>query len=287
MKRIHLFEFEDLPWFPNWIRECMTLYIETLHRTVDTASAILPLVQRGLAHSESKAVIDLCSGAGGPMLEVIRRLRESSTEHSVQLTLTDLYPNARAGADLKKKGCEWARYHGESIDASNVPQNLNGMRTMICSLHHMRPEIATKILADAALKKQPFLAFEISDNSSPLWLWWLAIPIGFLLSLFLTPRVRPLTLRQIFFTYVIPVIPFFLAWDGAVSNARTYTQEDLQQLLHRQVHPDYEWETGSVKNPSLPGSMLYLLGVPSTKRSSERNVDFGDSPVGGTHPCNS
>ena len=62
MKRIHLFEFEDFHWFPNWIRECMTRYIQVLHRLLDTATAIAPLVERGLAMAPNQTVIDLCSG---------------------------------------------------------------------------------------------------------------------------------------------------------------------------------------------------------------------------------
>ncbi len=51
------------------------------------------------------------------------------------------------------------------------------------------------------------------------------------MALLITPFVRPLTLEQIIFTYLIPIIPFFFAWDGAVSNARTYTIEDMDILL--------------------------------------------------------
>lgn len=37
MKRIHLFEFEDQAWFPNWIRVLMTRYIMAFHRLIGTA----------------------------------------------------------------------------------------------------------------------------------------------------------------------------------------------------------------------------------------------------------
>jgi len=32
MKRIHLFEFEDFSWFPNWLRVRMTRLIVVMHR---------------------------------------------------------------------------------------------------------------------------------------------------------------------------------------------------------------------------------------------------------------
>ena len=43
MKRIHLFEFEDLPWFPNWLRTCMTRYIVTIHRLLGSAGELAAL----------------------------------------------------------------------------------------------------------------------------------------------------------------------------------------------------------------------------------------------------
>ncbi|MDQ3100184.1 MAG: hypothetical protein M3R08_02245 [Bacteroidota bacterium] len=80
-------------------------------------------------------------------------------------------------------------------------------------------------------KEQPICIYEISDNGFPIFLWWIAIPLNFIMALLITPFVRPLTLEQIIFTYLIPIIPFFFAWDGAVSNARTYTIEDMDILL--------------------------------------------------------
>ncbi len=89
-----------------------------------------------------------------------------------------------------------------------------------------------------------------------------AIPIGFLLSLVMTLCVRPLNIKQLFWTYVIPVLPCLLAWDGAVSNARTYSKEDLEELLAEFPSEEYEWEIGRVKPRGLPIPMLYILGLP-------------------------
>ena len=262
MKRIHLFEFEDLPRFPDWIRRCMTAYLQSLHRTLGTASTIGPLVSRGLKVSNNR-VVDLCSGAGGPMIEVVERLRSQPEHSGLSLVLTDLYPNGEAAERISSsRNNNWIRYEMTPVDAAKVPSELGGLRTMICSLHHMRPEVAAKILQDAAEKKQSLLVFELSDNSLPLWLWWTSIPIGFLLSLVMTLRVRPLTTRQFVFTYCIPIIPLFLSWDAAVSNARTYTKADIQELLSQFKSIGFDWEIGTVKAPGLPMAMLYILGLP-------------------------
>ncbi len=81
----------------------------------------------------------------------------------------------------------------------------------------------------------------------------------FLLAFFLTPFARPLTWRQLVFTYLLPVIPLCFAWDGAVSNARTYTLEDLDHLLAGLETDDYKWEKGRITGKA---RKLYLLGLP-------------------------
>jgi len=101
---------------------------------------------------------------------------------------------------------------------------------------------------------------EISDNSYPKALWWMAIPFNFLTCLFITPLVKPLTWQQLVFTYLIPVIPLCFAWDGAVSNARTYTLDDMDVLLEGLHSKSYRWEKGTIHGRS---KMLYLLGLPN------------------------
>lgn len=259
MKRMQLFEVEDFQWFPNFFRQCMTAYLNTLHRLFRTPEALAPLLLRQLQKHKTHHIIDLCSGGGGAMPTVVKRLREQHQE-PIELTLTDLYPNREVAKAIHESGQTWLRYELNPVDAGQVDQGRQGVRTMICSFHHMPPPVAKKILADAFQKRQPLCIFEISDNSSPKALWWTAFPIGILLVLFVTPWVRPFTFKQFFFTYIVPVLPICIAWDGAASNARTYTEGDLREMLQDLTAPDYSWEIGTVRPQNTPGPMLYLLG---------------------------
>ncbi|RVU40735.1 hypothetical protein EA187_19730 [Lujinxingia sediminis] len=251
-----------MAWLPGWLRECMTLYVAVMHRILGSRAVLAPLVGRALEASSRPKVIDLCSGGGGPMPGVMEELREQGRD-DVELVLTDLYPNALAARQLTDEA-QGVRYEQRSIDATAVPEELGGVRTIVCGLHHMRPTQARAILEDAWQKRQPFVAFELSDNSAPIALWWTAIPFGLLMTLLFTPLVRPLTLRQLVFTYLIPVLPVLIAWDGAVSNVRTYTEEDLRELLSGAQSEDYRWEIGTASSARGPGKMLYVLGLPET-----------------------
>ncbi|WP_040400301.1 DUF2798 domain-containing protein [Cecembia lonarensis] len=260
MKRLHLFEFEDFPWFPNWIRALMTNYIQSFHKILQTDKLLLPLVKKGLLYSDTDQIIDLCSGSGGPMIEVFKSLKREGRFSNLQMKLTDLYPNQKAIAYLQEEEIKGLSYQNKPQDVTRLNPKTKGLRTLVSGMHHMRPEMARKVLHQAQSSQQPILVFEISDNSAPTFLWWLAIPVAFLISLFVTPFVRPLTWKQLVFTYLVPIVPLFIAWDGAVSNVRTYTLEDMVKLTDGLSDDHYQWEMGKIKGKG--GNKLYLLGKP-------------------------
>ncbi len=260
MKRIHLFEFEDLPWFPDWIRDLMTRYIMAFHRILGTAGHLRELTEKGLSHAEVPVILDLCSGSGGPMIDVVNSLKSTGAFPELKLILSDLYPNRKAAERIEGQRDNGINYLTTPMDATNVPAEIIGLRTMVSSLHHMKPGVAKDILKNASESMQPILVFEISDNSTPVVLWWLAIPFAFLATLFITPMVRPMTWQQLVFTYLIPILPLFIAWDGAVSNVRTYTLEDMDILTKELKSEGYYWEKGKIKGKG--GDKLYLIGMP-------------------------
>lgn len=256
---MQLFEFEDYAWFPNFLRKCMTRFIVLMHRFTGTADDISQLLTKGLQYAQEPHILDMCSGSGGPMKDVFLKLKTQEGLEQVRVTLSDLYPNKEAAAAIKAMNIDGFDYLTEPVNATKVPEH-KGMRTMICSMHHMTPATATSILKDAKDARQPFCFFELSDNSFPKWLWWIAFPINVIMVVLLTPFIRPMTWQQLVFTYLIPVLPFLTAWDGAVSNARTYTMDDIDVLIKDLKSDDYMWEKGIVKTKGAPKS--YLLGYP-------------------------
>ena len=262
MKRIHLFELEDFAWFPNWIRIGVTRLIVVMHEFLGSSTDLVQLLRRALAHSESMAIVDLCSGSGGPMLTVYKTLKKQPGLEGLKLTLTDLYPNMALAAAIEDAADTALRYETQPTNAADVAPELRGVRTLIGSFHHMRPGIARRILQDAKEKQQAICVYEISDNSFPISLWWVALPLNFLMALFITPFARPVTVKQLFFTYILPIIPLCFAWDGAVSNARIYTLHDMATLLEGLHSEGYTWETGLISGKA---KKLYLLGLPAAR----------------------
>ena len=72
-----------------------------------------------------------------------------------------------------------------------------------------------------------------------------------------TPFIKPYKFSRLFFTYIIPIIPFCTMWDGLVSVLRTYSVEELQEMVNEIDAPDYCWEIGYVESSP---RVIYLLG---------------------------
>ncbi|MCP3104965.1 hypothetical protein LZ198_39480 [Myxococcus sp. K15C18031901] len=253
--RLHLFEFIDQAWFPRALRDLTTDYLHTVSNRLGLFDGATAVLARGLRSGHTRELLDLGSGGRGP-LPRLRRLLAEQEDLEARVLLSDKYPNAEAAA---RASAEDVTYVDRSVDALRVPADLRGMRTLFNTLHHFRPEEVRAVLSDAMARGVPIAAFE-SVRRSPAGLFsMLWVPL--LVWLF-TPWVRPLTPLRLVLTYVIPVAPLLIAWDGAVSALRIHSPEELRELTATLPSPDYVWEVGEVKAPGKP-PVSYVLGLPT------------------------
>lgn len=266
MKRVHVLEFEDLPWFPSWLRTSMTNLLVVLGRLIGVTPVLAQLVSRVLEEHKLQRVVDLGSGAGGSMPEVLEVVRGTPATKGTHLLLTDLHPNHDAVVRFNDDARPHVRYERTPVNATALATAPAGLKTMVNCFHHMRPDTARAILKSAHDARQPLLIYEMGENKLPFWLWCLALPIALpivaLSALLLTPLVRPMTLRQLVLTYVLPIIPVFYAWDGQASMPRLYTLTDMDELLTGLDSPEYHWEKAVAKTASGRSLGTYLLGTP-------------------------
>lgn len=78
----------------------------------------------------------------------------------------------------------------------------------------------------------------------------------------MTPFVKPLTWRQLVFTYLIPIIPICYAWDGQASLPRMYAANDIDELLNGLGKNNYYWEHGPAKRSNGKKLGTYIVGYP-------------------------
>ena len=254
MGRIHLFEFEDQKWFPSFLRNYGTDFLQFLSNKTKMYKPIIPIIENGLLKSKTNQIVDLGSGGGGGLIWLNSELKKNIPD--LKIILTDFYPNIPAFKFTKEKADNF-EYVEKPVDARNVPEELSGFRTQFLSLHHFKPKDAKQILQNAINSRSSIAVFEAQERSVSSILAMLFSPISVL---FVTPFIRPFKIGRIIFTYFIPIVPLFVLWDGIVSSLRTYSIKEMKELVENLTGMEnYDWEIDKVK--SGPSVIIYLLGT--------------------------
>ncbi len=265
MGRVHLFELEDQAWFPRVLRDAGTAFLEFAARVAGHSAALAPKLAEALADAGETRIVDLCSGGAGPVAEIVDALAARGTE--VHALLTDFYPNEGSLARVSARSAgriDWVR---EPVDATRVPRALEGMRTIFNALHHFRPDDARGILADATSAGRPIAIFEVVSREPLAFVGILLAPLSFALAL---PFLRPFHWLWVPLTYVVPVLPLFILWDGIVSILRVYSPDELRALvdsLDERHRTAYRWEIGRLRLGRTGGFATYLIGIPRATQS--------------------
>ena len=253
MRRRQLFEFTDLPGLPQLFRGFVTEFLGATLEFSRPFAVKADLLVDALEATGDERVVDLCSGGAGPWRWLGPWLRTASN-HTARVTLTDKFPDPDSvPADVP------IAYWPEPVDASRVPAELKGMRTLFNGFHHFPPELAREILRDAVSSGQAVAVYEALQRT------WLGLcvplfsPIAVLL---LSPFVAPFRWSRLFFTYLIPVAPLLITWDAVVSVLRCYTPEELLSMAKEVSDEGYVWSAGAYWKRGVP--VTFLVGYPRT-----------------------
>lgn len=257
LPRLQLFEFHDQAWYPAMLRSALTEWLRALWEYSKAATVITPILARVLRQTGSPQIVDLCSGGSGPMIPVQQQLERAGI--CVPVLATDKYPDQAVMAELSRKTGGRVSGCTESLDATQLPDTLTGLRTLFNSFHHFLPDQARAILADAYRNRQPIAIFEITERAPGKVL--LSLPASFIGVLLLLTRMQRRRISWWFLSWLFPIIPLTIGWDGLVSHLRSYTQAELSGLIAG-MDQDYEWEMGRVAAPRGGVRISYLVGHP-------------------------
>jgi hypothetical protein len=264
---MRLFEIHDHPRFPRFLRDMVTDALQVLWNSSNLYQPIIPRLQKALVNCGTRNVLDLCSGGGGPWLGLVRDL-EWQEYYPVTVCLTDRYPNRRAFERLQSRSDLAVKFDSRSIDAVRVPTDLNGFRTLFSAFHHFAPAEARQLLTNAMAHREGIAIFEMPQRTLKTML---AVCLTPLVVLCLTPRIVPIRWPRLLWTYLLPVIPFVVCFDGWMSCLRSYSQQELGEIVRDLPEGDYEWEIGEECGGFLP--VTYLIGYPTCASRSSTSVN--------------
>lgn len=257
------FEFEDQSWFPETIRESMTDYLRFLFNTFKLYQPVLPLLKDALVKTNTNHILDLCSGSGGAMESIYDDLRLTFNE-DIKIILSDLFPGLSVYQHINDRSNGGISFIPVPVDATNVPSDAKGFRTIFSGFHHFNQEKAKMVLKNAVDARQGIGIFDGGNKS--LWMVLLIMIFHPILLVLCTPFFRPFRISRLIFTYLIPVIPFCTIWDGINSILRLYTQKELLRMAHEVCNDDYIWISGKERN-KFGMSIAYLIGYPTVENN--------------------
>jgi len=224
--------------------------------------------------------VDFCAGAGGPTPFIEQDLnakllsREpqspSSTstdftpqkqnedgEGAVKFVLTDLHPHIPDWTEASKRS-QNLTFVETPVDAANAPDNLTGsdvkkvFRLFSLAFHHFEDDLARDILRNTIETADGFGIYELQERTVSSLITMFLMGILFFL---ITPFYFWRSPGHLFFTYIIPIIPFVMVHDGIVSSLRTRSSEEVQALMKdcgadcdawfvKNGHEQHTWPTG-------------------------------------------
>ena len=256
MHRRQWIEIHEQTWFPRVLRDLTTNTLQFVWNFFDFYGPVVSPLRDALQEVRTNRVLDLCSGGGGPWLSLARRF-ESSEKFPLEVCLTDIFPNA----DAPQPGSDGAKvlFHPDPVDATKVPADLQGFRTLFTCFHHFSPEDAKAILEDAVIQGQGIGIFEVPRRNALTVILAVFMPLA---AFALGPFMRPFRWSRMLWTYVVPVVPFVVWFDGVISCLRAYTPPELNALTKGPTGNRYHWESGETRWGRMPARVTYLIGYP-------------------------
>ncbi|KAK1713665.1 uncharacterized protein CLUP02_16554 [Colletotrichum lupini] len=284
--RFHLFEIDDQTWFPSFLRAYVQeglhaawVYRVPVLQTSSPARVAAQILQHVLGpRLPSYTFIDFCAGSGGPTPAIERFVNRHLTaqkQPNVDFVLTDLHPNTESWARAAARS-EHIGYEPKSVDAAHAPRELvdgytskgkKVFRLFNLAFHHFDDPLAKAILKNTLETSDGFAIMELQGRDLLSFIMPAVLGIGcFIFAPLYAWRLRSFSV--LVFTYLIPIIPFVLVFDGYISALRTRTPDEVEALMKSCGGRTEGWEFKSGKEIYMPpvGSVRWIVAEKISSR---------------------
>jgi len=247
LPRVQWFEFHEQHWMPSSLRHAITRSI-----TFDMwflgcfRGELLRRFARWLERTGADQVLDIGSGAGGPVLALVRGLLRDGIEPP-RFFLSDLYPDVGRYAAVSDRTPVWG--DGDSRFVSFVHDPVDALAeplavdqrffTLVNITHHFPPALLKRILGNLVRQGRGVFIIESFYRS----LRFFPLMVASLLPSWLAPlMLRPFSWPHLVFGTVVPLVPLLMAHDGLATVLRSYNPDEWRALVAELPAEGYEWE---------------------------------------------
>lgn len=258
------FEFNDSPKCPNFIRESILEVLGKSIRDAGVYDALAPHFSRFCEDAGACEILEFGAGSGESTAVFLDAIL-ADTGKPPHIYISDLYPMVEVMAQTCGRYPNQLTPIKESVDLCNPPtEPLHDMRMVLSAFHHFDNDMARDFLRDSQEKGVAVFIAEPFINSLkaffPLFLYGFTSLVR---NGIFSPKKR---LLKFVFTFLIPLIPMCLLWDGLISMIRMYDEDEFQKIVDSmpQLEQSYEWQYLEVP-VSLGGTASVFIGRPVAK----------------------
>ncbi|MEG3765486.1 hypothetical protein [Alteromonas sp. 14N.309.X.WAT.G.H12] len=246
-----LFEFGDLFWVPEFYHAFLRRFMGALYKLMGYHKLWLPELKAFISKAGG-TVLDPCAGSGYVNELLVKEMDNDGVKFYLSDFMIDKNPEFRE--HINNLGDDRIHYLDQPIDVLKDNPDFQIPKIFINSFHHFDDEQVAEILRLNLSHGNDILVLEYCDNSVVSYISMLFGPLlAMILLPFITER-RQLLVTAIF-TYLIPIVPLMLLWDGLVSNLRCYSHRSLKKIVHDTGF------TNSTVTTTFRRSWLYPAGV--------------------------
>jgi hypothetical protein len=241
LKRFQLFEFCDQTWLKGIWREA---YLDGLNVTFKLFKIHQELhrpYSKWMSLANKKEVLEVCSGGGGPIDTILTNIKNEKGLLPT-IILSDLNPDFLAFQKIQNKHPNNIKYINMPVDATETEKLKSELISLCSSFHHLPPDLAKKVLSNAYKNSKGIFIREVLSRNPLNALSSLFNLLPLMLAPFLSGRI---SFFKILISTIIPIIPLMIIFDGVVSVLRTYSNDEIIQLMPNEMQKNWVWVKGN------------------------------------------
>ncbi|PPD20322.1 MAG: hypothetical protein CTY22_04695 [Methylomonas sp.] len=249
---MRLFEFGDMDMVPELYHVYLRKYLTFFYKAFGYHRLWVPGFAEFILKIKKQDLMECCSGSGDVLLMIDAELDESKFKN-IRYILSDIRPNPEFCGRINLMPGDRFKYLNESVDIVSKHAEYSYPKIFINSFHHFSKEQVVGIFNANLGNNNEIIIMEYVRKSFLGFLSMVVGPLVVFLTLPFVVRLKHLPVMA-FFTYLLPIFPLMMLWDGIVSCLHEYSDKEIKQIIDEMGYKV------NIKS-SVKRNLLYPAGV--------------------------
>lgn len=252
MKKRPNFQLSQSNWVPTVFKKMINEFLDYIVLLVKANKPFLPAIAN--TETKGKEFYLFAPEVGGSSPLLIPDLLEAFPDSSITVLSDNL-------SSQRKEHLQNLLLHDiHFAKMSDLPEKSARSERILISINRAHLESDTELsrqIDDMSSKFDQIIIGEGNNKSVRQVIGMLILAP--LVSAVCGPKIKPFRASRLVFTYMIPLLPLMIAWDGIVALFLIRSPEKVLDLANRLNQKDWHWRSGKMQN-NRGGFVIYLQG---------------------------